>query len=244
MYGGKLPAAPSYREETERMRMREEASRAKDAAKLARREAFDSWNLREKAGPAGVEAFYDRGPEKRTAVVPFSDKLPYHGAERAELVRAAKLGVRPREAAGAEKLRAEAGEIKYGTEFKRDLEDVLKGIVTAEGRQAVTAAEEAELGFSEAERGVSRRDIAEEEARLGAETGAEIRAEEEARAKAEAARPGRRMQPGLKRALWEGTPTKFGTLPGLGAPLYGYKNIADWLREGMKKGYEYAFPQR
>jgi hypothetical protein len=59
------------------------------------------------------------------------------------------------------------------------------------------------------------------------------------------ARPARRkVRPSVKRFAWEGTPTRTGlTLPGLLAPVYGFKNIADWLEHFTKKGYEYAFPK-
>jgi len=63
---------------------------------------------------------------------------------------------------------------------------------------------------------------------------------------AEVAKPGkRRLRPSIRRFMWEGTPTKLGLrLPGLLAPVYGYKNIGDWLKYGLRKGYEYAYPRR
>lgn len=58
------------------------------------------------------------------------------------------------------------------------------------------------------------------------------------------AKPRRKLRPSIKRFMWEGTPTKFGLrLPGVLAPAYGYKNIADWLGHFAKKGYEYAYPR-
>ena len=62
---------------------------------------------------------------------------------------------------------------------------------------------------------------------------------------ARVAKPGRRkMRPSVKRFMWEGTPTRAGLrLPGLLAPVYGYKNIAEWLGHFAKRGYEYAYPR-
>ena len=55
----------------------------------------------------------------------------------------------------------------------------------------------------------------------------------------------RKLRPSVRRFLWEGTPTKTGlNLPGLLAPIYGYKNINDWLKHLGSKAYDYAFPRR
>ena len=60
------------------------------------------------------------------------------------------------------------------------------------------------------------------------------------------ARPKKRtIRPSIKKLMWEGTPTKSGlNLPGLLAPIYGYKNINDWLKHLGTKAIDYAFPRR
>ena len=125
---------------------------------------------------------------------------------------------------------AEAGKIRYGTEFKGRHEDVLKDILAAEGRQATTAAEEAELGFSEAERGVSRRNIAEEEAaRI-----ADIESVPEVTAKSE---PGRELNPELKSLLLKTKVSPFGSLE-------SYSDILKMLGKGTAGLYNTAFPKK
>lgn len=218
----------------ERIRAAQAPQRA--AAKAARIEAFDRWNLREKPGPIGAEVFYDKGPDKLTTVVPYSDKYPYHGAERAEAVRRAKRGATPREPAAIEKTRAEAAEIRYGTKFKRGLEDVLAGSVKAYERRASTEAEEAGLGVSEERRRIRRRDEAETIARIEAEE-----VEVEAAKPPAPAVPGRKIRPSLKRFLWEGRP-EIGR-PGLLAPIKGYSDIAKLLGEAGEEAYKWAFPR-
>lgn len=133
---------------------------------------------------------------------------------------------------------AEAGKVRYGTEVERGLRSTVEDIVGLKKEMGIAKTGEAKLSLREALREERLRDEAETEA---TEAAGPLDIEEEM--PTAPARPARRMRPSVKRFLWEGTPTKFGlTLPGLGAPLYGYKNIADWIRGGMKKGYEYAFP--
>lgn len=170
------------------------------------------------------------------------------GATRRAKLKEAGLGrrlgreqeyARPGQEAEIRRLGAETEEVSYGTEFERGARGTLEDILKTRRREAGAGAREAELGVSEMERDIRLRREAEASARIRTEE-----AEKEAARPPTSAKPGRTMRPGLKRALWEGTPTRSGlTLPGLGAPLYGYKNIADWLGAGMKKGYEYAFPR-
>lgn len=132
---------------------------------------------------------------------------------------------------------AEAGKVRYGTEVEKGLRSTVEDIVGLKKRMGVAKTGEAELGLREALREEGLRD----EAEITAEAARPLDIEEEE--PTVPARPERRMRPSVKRFLWEGTPTRTGlTLPGLGAPIYGYKNIADWLKYGMKKGYEYAYP--
>lgn len=124
--------------------------------------------------------------------------------------------------------------VRYETEFEKGARGTIEDILKSKAAFGRTSAEEAALGLSEGRREISLRDEAETEA----EAATAVSAPEVL------ARPERKMRPDLKRMLWEGTPTKTGfTLPGLGAPVYGYKNIADWLEGGMQKGYDWAFPR-
>lgn len=182
-----------------------------------------------RASPKELESIYERMPEAERPVhlIRGAEESYFSPGTRQEYgdLRTAMAGFRQRPAAVA-KLGAEAEDIRYGTEFKRGLEDVLAGTVRAYGREAETRAGEAALGLREAERGISLRD----EAGVMAAAAAEA---EVARPSAPA-KPGRKMRPSLKR-LWRLTPP--------GAALYGYKNIADWIEHGIKEGYEYAFPR-
>lgn len=207
------------------------AKPGKEAAKLARREAFDRWNLREKPGPAGAEIFADRGPGKLTTVVPFGQKGDPVGYERVEALRAARLGVHPRAPAGIEKTRAEAEKMRYDIESERRLRPSIESILR-------TRAEEQAFGLEEARREVGLREGAGIEAVMEAEKEAEAEALAEA---AKPVKPGRKLRPSLKRVLWEGRP-EIGA-PGLGAPIKGYFDIAELLGEYLGKGYEYAFPR-
>lgn len=139
---------------------------------------------------------------------------------------------RPKQTAEIGKLGAETEKVRYGTEFEKSLEGVLKDIVGTRKEMGDVALEEAELGLSEEQKRIGN--LAAQQTNLY-----DIPVEQSV------ARPGeRKMRPGLKKLLWEGTPTKSGlTLPGLGAPLYGYKNIADWFGAGMQKVGDYAFPR-
>lgn len=141
--------------------------------------------------------------------------------QEAEIKRLGALG----------KLRgAEAGEQRRSTAFTRSREGTLENILEAQERQTEAGAREAELGVSEMERDIRRRD----EAEIGAAE-ERTKAEAEAKTKVEVARPGKRtVNPILKR-LWRLSP--------LGAADYGYKNIGDWLGYGIKKGTEWAFPR-
>lgn len=56
----------------------------------------------------------------------------------------------------------------------------------------------------------------------------------------EAAKPGRRLRPWIKREVLGG-PT---ALSPLGRAAYGYRNVADWLKYFGRKGLEYAYPGR
>jgi hypothetical protein len=127
-----------------------------------------------------------------------------------------------------ERLRgAEAERVSYGTEFERGKRGTVESILEARGRQTEAGAREAELGISEMERDIRLRD----EAGVVAQTRA---AAPPAAVPRVPAKSGRTVNPVLKKA-WHLSPP--------GAALYGYKNIADWLGYGAKKGAEWAFPR-
>jgi len=122
---------------------------------------------------------------------------------------------------------ATAERAEYGLEFEKGVEPTLKDIVGQERTKGALDIEvlEAELA--------KLRAVPKVEKEVAKPT-----------APARVAKPGRKLRPSIKRFMWEGTPTKYGLrLPGLLAPAYGYKNIADWLGHFAKKGYEYAYPR-
>lgn len=128
---------------------------------------------------------------------------------------------------------AEAGKIRYGTEFAKGARSTLESILESQKRLGEAEAAEAGLGLSEAEREIGLREEAERET--------EISPEIKAAKPSISAKPERKMRPGLKRFLWEGRP-EIGA-PGLGAPIKGWMDIAELLGKGAKKGYEYTFPR-
>ena len=146
-------------------------------------------------------------------------------AQRAEIRRVGALG-------GLRE--AEAEKVRYGTEFERGTRGIFEDILESRKRLRETEAEEAGLGLSEIERKLRLRDEAEAEAE--AEAARPSISEMEVPAK-----PGREMRPGLKKFLWGGWPER--GLPGLGAPVKGYLDIAELLGRGARKGYEWAFPR-
>lgn len=120
---------------------------------------------------------------------------------------------------------AEARKVSYGTEFEKGTRGILEDILKTKGRVGRARAGELKLGLEEARREIRLRDEAEAEAEAARPLGIE---EEVPTAPA---RPTRRFS--LREA-----PKLYGaTLPGL-----KYKDIAEWLRGSMKKGYEYAYP--
>ena len=151
--------------------------------------------------------------------------------EFARPTRTAEIG---RLGAATGKLGAEAEETRYGTEFERGIRGSLEDIIKSRGRFGEARTGEAELSLREGLREERLRD----EAEIRAETEA---ARPEVPEVGVTAKPGRKMRPGLKKFLWEGWPER--GLPGLGAPVKGYLDIAELLGSGMKKGYEYAFPR-
>ena len=129
---------------------------------------------------------------------------------------------------------AEAEEVRYGTEFERGTRGTLEDILRSRGRQVGAGAREAELGVSEMERDIRLRDEAEERAEIEAAMPSTIEPEAPAE-------PGRKMRPGLKKALWGGEPYR-GGVGFFGSPK-GYFDVAEMLKSGIKRGYEYAFPR-
>ena len=127
---------------------------------------------------------------------------------------------------------AETEKTRYGTEFERGVRGTAEDILRTQAGLGEEKLLEARLGRREEERRIEFRDEAEVEAArpTAPEAEAEVIAE-----------PGRRMRPGLKKFLWEGWPER--GLPGLGAPVKGYLDIAELLGTGARKGYEYAFPR-
>ena len=172
--------------------------------------------------------------------------------KRAEITEAGlgrRLGreqefARPGQAAEIRRLKAlgglrgaEAEKVRYGTEFARGARGTLEGILESQRKLAGVEAREAELGLSEEERTIRRRDEAEAEAEI--EAARPIVPEAEV-----PARPGREIRPGIKKALWTGYDTKWGFhVPGFAAPAKGYFDIAEMLGRGARKGYEWAFPR-
>lgn len=125
---------------------------------------------------------------------------------------------------------AEAEKTRYGTEFERGVRGTAEDILRTQAGLGEEKLLEARLGRREEERRLEFRDEAEVEAARPTAPEAEV-----------TAKPGRRMRPGLKKFLWEGWPER--GLPGLGAPVKGYLDIAELLGTGARKGYEYAFPR-
>lgn len=126
--------------------------------------------------------------------------------------------------------RAEAGKVRYGTEFEKGLEGSLEDIIRSR-------AEEAGIGVSEARREIRLRDEGEVEA-------ARISDIEEA-PMIEPARPRRELRPSIARPLFGGPPLKRGfEAPPLLAPTGGWGAFKDFLNLGVKEGYEWAFPER
>jgi len=137
---------------------------------------------------------------------------------------------RPEQAARIGELGARTGRAEYGLEFEKGLEGTLSDII------------EQKKKLGELDIDVLKKQLEEPKA---------------APIEKEVAAPGvaipgvakptkgkRRMRPSVKKFLWEGEEVGGGLrAPGLLAPLYGYKNIADWLGHFAKKGYEYAFPR-
>jgi len=244
MYGGKFlyPRASEQSHRLEVARLKED--RLAEEAKFARREAFDKWNIREKPGPAGAEVFSDRGPDKLTSVVHYGQRGDPAGAELAEAFRAARSGTRPREAAGIEKTRAEAAGIRYGIASERGTEGLVEDILKAKGAMGKAKVEELNLAIKEAQRGARLRDEAEitEAERLEA---ARI-AEETEMPSPEAAKPGRKLRPSIKKALFGGPISEASTLTP--APLFSPKGgwgeaYESFLGRPLKEAYEYAFPR-
>jgi len=133
----------------------------------------------------------------------------------------------PGKRAGTRETVARAERAEYGLEFEKGLEPTLKRMVK----------QKEELTDLDIE-------VIEEELK-GLRAVPEVKkAVAKPVAPARVAKPRRKLRPPIKKFLWEGTPTKLGLrLPGLLAPAYGYKNIADWLGHFAKKGYEYAYPR-
>ena len=122
---------------------------------------------------------------------------------------------------------ATAERAEYGLEFEKGLEPTLKAIV---GQEKTKADLDIEVLRGEL---AKLKEVPEVEKEVAKPT-----------APARVAKPGRKLRPSIKRFMWEGTPTKTGLrLPGLLAPAYGFKNIADWLGHLTKKGIEYAYPR-
>jgi len=159
--------------------------------------------------------------------------------ERGEVGMTRRLGLkhefeRPEQAARIGEIEAGTATERYGLGFKKEVEPTVKSI----------------LGQKETLGGLDI-DVMKEELKG-------LRAPEEAPAAAAAPTdvvptvakptgPKRKMRPSAKKFLWEGTPTKVGTLPGLAAPIYGYYNLAQWLGhlggKGAKGLYEYLYPK-
>lgn len=124
---------------------------------------------------------------------------------------------------------AEAATEEYGLGLERELEPevrkLMSAAVTLKGLDIAALREEAKAGLT----GVPKEGVA-TPTRLPTTV-----------AKPAARR--RKTRPGVRRFLY-GTPTKAvpGVIPGLLAPLTGLTNIAEWLRYGLKKGYEWARP--
>lgn len=252
----KKAAAPLYRAQTERMGMLAEA----EALKAAGERDFLTKGRTSTAGPAPakipylpeehregrlgdimraspgeLEKIFERMPtsERPVHAIRGTKQSWFSPGTKREYgdLRTAMTGFRPQPAAAA-KTRAEAEEIRHGTEFKRGLGDVLTGTVEARRKEAASTAEEAELGVSEIRRNIRLRDEAEAEA--GEAEAARIRIEEDRSKTVLPAKPGRTINPALKRA-WRLSP--------VGAAFHGYKNIADWLAYGAEEGAEWAFPR-
>ena len=115
---------------------------------------------------------------------------------------------------------AEAEKVRYGTEFERGVEDILKDIIGAKGRLGEAVAEERELGLSEERR--------------------RLRFGEEAETEIEAARPlMEELPPALARPEGRAKPLSKKildfTLPGRGVSI-----LRDLFRRGERE--EYAYP--
>ena len=151
------------------------------------------------------------------------------GMEEAGLVKRQKAKFvfeEPGERAETRETVARAAREEYGLGFEKEVRPTLKTLVKQKG----------ELGALDID--VLKKELAGPEA---------IPAKKEVARPAAApgvAKPKRKLRPSIKRFMWEGTPTRTGLrLPGLLAPAYGYKNIADWLGHFAKKGLEYAYPR-
>lgn len=209
--------SPGQRIRKEKRRFRRETATALAGAEMARVE-------RRQVGETRRRRMTESGLIEKLAM----------GQEFARPLQTAEIG---RLGAVAGKTRAETAREKYGLEFEKGLESTLEGIIGAQERLGAAKAAEAKLGVSEAKRGIRLRD--------------EAKAREAARplipppkVKVPPRSAERRMRPALKKFLWEGTETKIPGIrsPGLAAPLYGYKNIVDWLKYGIGKAREWAYP--